>query len=225
MNQNETHSTPRAAAFQKLQLSEIQTEVDAAADYGLFPAIEVEVLADVPVTLLVSPKAGGSKGELNSALEFIASRLFGGSGSKRPCLFRGVELDRLSQIVSTGCDVIPSTAPIYASPHAAKALEYGDVVMAFDLAKLEKTFREVSKSENPETLDRLRQEYPTVLEMDGDWLWFSKLPPDDERTGTIYESYYTFFIPGDPREALLLLFLIGTDRDALRTQFLQSANP
>lgn len=97
-------------------------------------------------------------------------------------------------------------------------MEYGDVVMAFDPHKLDKTFRRVPKSENPDTLLRLKLEYPTMLEVDDD-LWFSRLPPGNGRTGTTYESFYTYFIPGEPREALLLLFLIGDDADALRAEF------
>lgn len=221
MNRKDTHSQSEEHPSEILPLSELQNEVDAAAAEGIFPPIEVEVLATKPISLLVSPKAGGSLSDLDSALGFIASRLFCKSGdSEQTVLFRGVKLTRLGQIMDTGCDVTPSTAPIYASRFAGKAMEYGDVVMAFDSAKLDKTYRKVSKSENPEILSRLKEQYSTVLEV-GDSLWFSKLPPDDERIGTMYESYYTFFIPGDPREALLLLFLIGHDREELRTEFLR----
>jgi hypothetical protein len=205
-------------ASRTVPLSALQGEMDAAADFGMFPPTQVEVLAEKPATLLVSPKEDGNIADLKDAVQFIARRLSPGSDS-RSFLYRGVQLARLSQITSRGCDVIPSTAPIHASPYAGKAMEYGEVVMAFDSAKLDKTFRKVPKSENPEILNRLKQEFPTVIEMDDDSIWFTKLPPNDERAGTIYVSYYTFFIPGDAREALRFLFLIGRDRDALRTEF------
>jgi hypothetical protein len=220
MNPNEPHSTPRNSSSPNLPLDELQAEVDAMAGEGLFTPIEVEVLAAAPITILITPRSGENNNDLSSALNFIANKLFRSSDSARSFLFRGVKLTRLSQIMSTGCDVIPSTAPIYASPYPWKALEYGNVVMVFDSTKLDKTFRKVSKSESPATLSRLREEYPYVKE-DGDWLWFSTVPPGDGRMGTIYESYYTFFIPGDPREALLLLFLVGNDRNALRAEFLK----
>ncbi len=213
-------NAPHAADNPALLVDDLQQEVDAAADYGLFPPIEVEVLAVAPITILVSLRGSGKSDDVSSALGFISSKLFPKDGDTRKFLFRGVKLTRLAQVMSFGCDVSPSTAPLYASEYASKALEYGDLVMVFDPARLDKTFRKVPKSECPETLSRLREEYPTAIEDDENW-WFSKLPPGNGRTGTIYESYYTFFIPGDPHEALLMLFLAGNDRNALRDEFLR----
>jgi hypothetical protein len=203
-----------------LPLSDLQTELNAASDFGLFPAINVELLANQPVTLLLTPRNGGRRDDLSRALGFIGSRLFSHRDEAPHFLFRGVGIKRLAQVMRTGCDVTPSTAPIYASQYPSKAMEYGEVIMAFDPDKLDRTFRRVSKSESPETLKQLKEEYPTLLEVDGH-LWFSRLPPDDGRTGTTYESYYSFFIPGDPRQALLMLFLIGDDPAALRTEFVK----
>ncbi|MCF7787149.1 MAG: hypothetical protein K9N47_13565 [Prosthecobacter sp.] len=224
MNQNEPHSTPNAPVSWKLRSDELQKEVDAAAAFGLFPPIEVEVLADAPSAILVSPKAGEGNSDLSNALDFIAKRLLPRHDDARNFLFRGVELTRLGQVIDFGCDVTPTTAPIYASEYAKKALEYGSLVMVFDSAKLDKTFRKVPKSESAEKLSRLKAEYPTAIEEAEHW-WFSLLPAGNGRTGTFYESYFTFFIPGDPREALLMLFLIGNDRNALRAEFQQRARP
>ncbi len=218
MKEDETAPAGGKRRKRPLPLGELQARVNDASQYGLFPAIDVEVLANVPLTILIKPRKGGHSSEVSDALGFIASELFPlGDESLKP-LFRGVELKRLGHIMGTGCDVLPSTAPIYATPYPAKALEYGDVVMAFDPSKLDKTFRRVPKSENPDTLLRLKLEYPTMLEVDDD-LWFSRLPAGDGRTGTIYESIYTYFIPDEPREALLVVFLIGDSADALRAEF------
>jgi hypothetical protein len=218
MKENEAAPAGGKRRKRPLPLGELQARVNDASQHGLFTAIDVEVLANVPLTILITPRKGGRRSEVEDALGFIASELFPlGDESLKP-LFRGVELTRLGHIMTTGCDVLPSTAPIYATPYPAKAMEYGDVVMAFDPSKLDKTFRRIPKSENPDTLLRLKQEYPTMLEVDDD-LWFSTLPPGDGRTGTIYESVYTYFIPGEPREALLMLFLICDDADALRAEF------
>lgn len=218
MKQNESQTLLSETKSRNLLAGDLQSKVNSAAEFGLFPPVEVEVLATDPVTIMVSPKAGGNRSYADDALAFIARGFIPQWTGGQPFLFRGVEMSRLSQIISTGCDVVPSTSPIHATPYPSKALEYGNVVMAFDAARLDKTFRRVPKSVSLDMLNRLREEYSTMLEVDGD-LWFSRLPPDDVRIGTIYESYYTFFIPGDPREALLVLFLIGDDRDALRAEF------
>ena len=221
MNRNEHHSAPGAPASRNVLIDDLQREVDAAAEYGLFPPIELESLADSPITILISPRLNENGQDLSSALEFIASKLIPRCDSTRNLLFRAVELTRLGQVTNFGCDVAPSTAPIYASESAKKALEYGNVVMVFDPARLDKTFAKVLKSECPATLRRLSKEYPSVKVIEEDWLWFSKLPPGDGRIGTGYEMDYSFFIPGNPHEALLMIFLIGNDRDMLRAEFLR----
>ncbi len=210
--------TAPAGGKRPLPLGELQAKVNDAAQAGLFPAIDVDVLANSPLTVLITPRKGERRSEVGDAFRFIASQLVRLREEYPQLLFRGVSLERLSIVIGTGCDVSPTTAPIHATPYPAKAMEYGDVVMAFDPAKLDRTYRKVPQSENPDTLLRLKQEYPTMLEMEGD-LWFSRLPADDVRTGTIYESIYTYFIPGEPREALLVVFLIGDNADALRAKF------
>lgn len=212
----------RATGASLLLADNLQKEVNAAADFRIFPSIDVEVLATIPITLLISPRAQDtSRDQLNSALEFIAEKLLQRSLEAEAVLFRGVEQSRMEQVTGSGCDVVPSCAPFFASEDANKALEYGELVMVFDPKELDKTFRKVLKSESPETLARLRVEYPSEMEMDEDWLWFSKFPQGDGRIGTLYESDYAFCIPGDPHKALLMFFLIGKDRNALRAEYLR----
>jgi hypothetical protein len=223
MIQNEPNCAPLAPKSIESPIEDLQRQVDAASEFGLFPPIDVEVLGFAPTTILVSPRANvkSDDSDLSGALGFIADTLFPRQSTARDKLYRGVELHRLGQVSRFGCDVTPSTAPIYASEYPKKALEYGELVMVFDSARLDRTYRDVPKSENPRTLSRLREKYPTVIEKDGNRLWFSMLSPDDNRTGTIYEGYYTFYIPGDPHEALLMLFLVGKDPNALRSAFQQ----
>ena len=224
MNQNEPNCTPPPPESFNVLIDDLQNEVDAVSKLGLFPPTDVEVLASTPITILVSRRASvrSNESDVSDALDFIADKLLLRQGTAQNILFRGVSRNRLGQIVTFGCDVTSTTEPIFASVYPKKALEYGELVMAFDSARLDKTYRKVPKSESPETLNLLRKEYPTVIEEDGNWLWFSRRPPGDGRTGTIYESYYTFFIPGDQHEALLMIFLVGNDRNALRAEFLQA---
>lgn len=203
-------------------LDSLQTEIDSGAEFGLFPAIELELLSDAPVTFLVSSR-NRENADLSAALEFIVNKIYPEFDHAPTALFRSVELPRLGQIIQSGCDVVPTSAPLFASTFASKAWEYGGpdkVVMAFDPARLQATFKKVRKSESPALLDQLRIEYPSAKEMDQDWLWFSKLPPGDGRMGTAYETKYSYFIPGNPREALLMVFLVGNDRELLYTEFL-----
>jgi hypothetical protein len=211
MNNKEAHTNAHESSGTRSSLIDnLQKEVDAAAKFGICQMVNVESLADQPITISVSRRVNDSRHDLGSALSFIARKLSPKDGLHQ-FLFRGVKLNQLEHVARSGCDVTPSTAPLHASEYPNKALEYGDLIMVFDPDKLDKTFRIVPKSENPETLSHIREEYPTEIETDVGELWFSKFPREDGRLGTIYESYYTFFIPGDPREALLMLFIIGEE--------------
>lgn len=221
MNTNEPYSTPCAPDARKSPGDDLQREVDAAAKYGLFPPVDVEALADKPITMSVSSQGIESGGDLSSALEFIAKKLLPNHAGIQGVLFRGVDIARLGQITSSGCDAVPSTEIIFATDSAKKALEYGNLVMVFDPAKLERPFKDVLKSEGPEALRRLRTEYPVEKEIDENWLRFSKRPRGSGRIGTGNYRHYEFFIPGNPHEALLMIFLVGNDRDLLRADFLR----
>jgi hypothetical protein len=221
MTQNVPYSTPVAPDSNRSVSDDLQRQVDAAAEYGLFSPIEVEALATAPFTISVSLRAGGNPNHLDPALGFIARKLVPIKAAPQDFLFRGVPLNRLGHVISNGCDVAPSTAPLFASDSAKKALEYGCVVLVFDPAKLEKTFKKVRKSESFSTLHQLREDYASEMEFENDWLWFSKLPPGDGRIGSLYEIEYSFFIPGNPHDALQMIFLIGEDPNALRAEFLR----
>lgn len=201
----------------------LQRQLDQAAGYFGFPSVQLEVLAEDPFTILVSTPGQNGVSALDHCLSFLAGKALRRGEDDLHLLFRCVALTRLGRIIRTGCDVVPSNAPIYAAC-SGKALEYGGfnkVLQVFDPTKLEKTFTKVHKSEAPDVLEPLYQSHPSVKVMDGDWLWFSKLPPGDFRIGTAYEIEYSFYIPGDPLEALLMIFLVGGDTEELRVEFLK----
>ncbi|MDQ8206962.1 hypothetical protein QEH52_05540 [Coraliomargarita sp. SDUM461003] len=206
MSDNETKHTPTSST--KLgSLAGLQKRVDGASNFGVCPLVEIKMVAEQPLTLSVARRDKNERLNLGCALSFIAGELF--PTIKRPqFLYRGVSLKHLEHVSKEGIDVEPTNAPIFATDRPDKALEYGELVMVFDPIKLDKTYRTAPKDAPDEVLSRLRAEYPTELEIDGK-LWFSRMPADNARTGTIYESHYTFFIPDDPHEALLMLFVIG----------------
>lgn len=125
--------------------------------------------------------------------------------------FRGVGLERLPTILATGVDVEPTTAPIFVSDFD-KAWEYGGlpkVVMAFDGRHLERTYREVIISDTPaDEIARLMVDYPTRIEsLDGERLWLTRFPEMDTRANSSSEVEFARWIPGDPFNALLAVFV------------------
>ncbi len=124
--------------------------------------------------------------------------------------FRGVGIDRLAQVLSTGIDVVPSDAPIFAD-RLDKALEYGGVpkvVLALDPTKLDRTFREVSANTDPDAIAELKKTFPTEIKSDcGTMLWLTKLSFEDRRATKSYERDYAWWIPGNSMEALRAVLL------------------
>ena len=211
-----------------MPLDQLQGHIDVAVEWGICSSVDLEILADTPYTILVASRTREESGELMGGLKFIASKALQRRVEAPALLFRSVDIERLGQVFQNGCDVVPTDAPLFATEYGGKALEYGGtdkVVMVFDPSKLRKTYKKASRSESPEVLNQLGKEYPSIMEIDPDWLWFSKLPPGDGRIGSSYETEYAFFIPGDPREALLMVFIIGNDRHSLRAEFLRQTTP
>lgn len=199
----------------------LQQQLDQAARYFGFRPVHLEVLAETPFTILVTQPGRINASAFDHCLTFLAGKALRRNADDLHLLFRSVELARLGQVIRTGCDVIPSTAPMFAAC-SGKALEYGGsnkVVQVFDPTRLEKTFTKVHKSESPKALERLIEKYPSCKEVDGEWLWLSKLPPGDFRIATDYATEYSFYIPGNPLQALMMIFLVGEDPQELRAEF------
>jgi hypothetical protein len=98
---------------------------------------KITVLADSPIPLLVISWSGSLEGDpFESWLSYVEWHAIGppraGIGD---CYKRCVSVDRLGDILSNGCDVIPTNAPIWAAQRMYKSLEYGGdskVMMFFD---------------------------------------------------------------------------------------------
>lgn len=123
---------------------------------------------------------------------------------------RGVGVDRLPIILDHGCDVLPTDSPIYVSD-IVKAAEYGGEIMAmqfFDPARLQRTYKEVPVTVSETELRELAAIYPTRISM-GDRFWLTKLKSTDRRAGSSYEVEFARWIPGDPLQALRMLWIIG----------------
>jgi hypothetical protein len=122
-------------------------------------------------------------------------------------------------ILTTGVDVEPTTAPIFVSDFD-KAWEYGGlpkVVMAFDGTHLQPTCREIIFSETTDDeITGFMGDYPTRIEdRAGERIWLTRFPRTDTRSSTPYEAEYARWIPGNPLEALLAVFVFLPDDDPL----------
>ena len=131
--------------------------------------------------------------------------------------FRGVALDRLPAILANGVDVEPVTAPIFVSEFS-KAWEYGGwpkAVMAFSRMHLECTYREIIIADtDTDEITRLMVDYPTRIEdQAGERLWLTRLPEADARAASSYEREFARWIPGDPFDALLAVFVFMIEDD------------
>lgn len=134
-------------------------------------------------------------------------------------LFRAVSLDLLPKVLSTGVDVEPSNAVVYAGDFE-KAWEYGGLpklVAAYDPRMLKSSCLEIPAATPPEELRRLTQDYPTQLQSrDGQRLWLSRLPKDDTALATPYEAAWAYWIPGNAKAALRAVIICVRPEDASR---------
>ena len=131
--------------------------------------------------------------------------------------WRAVRFDRLPTVLASGVDVEPSDAPIYVGD-IGKALEYGGaikwgareptVLLGFGTDGLDRTFREVRSDIDQAALDRLKETFPNVtLSADGRMLLLSRIADRP----VAYEFDYGYWIPGDPLEALRIVFVLGVE--------------
>lgn len=138
---------------------------------------------------------------------------------------RCVGLERLSVILKTGCDIEPTNSVLWLDMFPDKALEYGGdekVMMIFNLSMTEPSYVKVPANTDAAKLKAWKQNYPTVLSsIDGKELWLSRLPEHDRRVGSPYEVEHARWIPGDPLEALLGIFVLGRNPATLTQSILQ----
>jgi hypothetical protein len=137
-------------------------------------------------------------------------------------LFRGVALDRLLTVFTTGVDVEPTDAPIYCSDFD-KAWEYGGsavgvgprVIFALDQNMLERTFRTLPLDAEPGEIAEVRETYPHHHDEHTAGLWFSRI----DRYRPSDEIPYGYWIPGNAKDALQAIFLLGIEREAVVSAF------
>lgn len=135
-------------------------------------------------------------------------------------LWHAASFDGLGAVASTGIEVTPTDATIYASDSLGKVLEYGGpekLVLVFDPPALDRTYREVSADSPPAEIEALKVLFPFAMPSeDGAILWLTRLPEDDPRRATPYEWNYARWIPGDPFDALQAIVVVGTNSIDLR---------
>ena len=127
-------------------------------------------------------------------------------------------------VLTTGVDVQPTDAPIYGSDFD-RAWEYGEtslgvglrLVFALDSRMLKRTFRTLPLDARASEIAEVRETYPHHHLEHPDCLWFSLI--DSYMPGC--EIPYGYWIPGNAKDALLAVFLLGGELwreviDALR---------
>lgn len=184
--------------------------------------MQYELLIEAPVPVWVVTDCD-DRPPVNAGTD-EALYLTAGSGAAidRYPLFRGVSLDRFLTVYTTGVDVEPTDAPIYCSDFD-KAWEYGGsstgvgprLIFALDQDMLERTFQTLPPDASPAEIAAVRATYPHHHEEHTGGLWFSRLArytPGDEIP-------YAYWLPGDAKNALMAIFLLGVERDAVVSAF------
>lgn len=128
--------------------------------------------------------------------------------------FRGVPLARLRDVLRTGIDVTPTDAPIFCA-EVDKAFEYArpvgggtgpGVTLALRGPRLDRTFQDLDAAASPAEIAATRVTYPHRAGNPGGRTRFSRLA---DQTGPGYEEAYGYWIPGDAREALVGVCVLG----------------
>lgn len=130
--------------------------------------------------------------------------------------YRGVEIARLPQVLTSGVDVVPTNAPIFVSDFD-KAWEYPStsaprVVFALRSNMLKRSFQTLPLDASTAEIADVRTEYPHQHEHDR-CLWFSRIA--EQNRNLAYESAYGYWIPGNAKDALLAAFCFGNPDDIL----------
>lgn len=129
--------------------------------------------------------------------------------------FRGVPLARLADVLRTGIDVTPTDAPIFCTDGVDKAFEYArpavgetgpGLILALRGPHLERTFRDLDADASPAEIATARETYPHPAGNPGGRIRFSRLA---DQTTPGYEEAYGYWIPGNAREALIAVSVLG----------------
>jgi hypothetical protein len=198
----------------------LKDEMKRAAKWGLCASeVQLKILTTFPLTLSVEIARAMNTRDIGPTLEFIARRTLGDPSGDRQLRFRSVSLQRLDLILQTGIDAPREDQHIFVSDSASKACEYGGeskAVMVYDASALSNTYEVIDKSASPQEIERLRRTYVSEKELDNGRILFSRLKG---LVGTDHEIVYARWIPGDPLNALLMVFLVGGDYLILEKAF------
>lgn len=128
--------------------------------------------------------------------------------------YRGVPIDCFNAVVSNGVDTSPPDSPIFCAEED-KAYEYArprsgcdgpGLMYALHGGYLERSFRTLPADAPAEQIAEVRMTYPHQYDNPNGGLYFSRLAG---QTNIAYEMSYGYWIPGNARDALLAIFLVG----------------
>ena len=195
--------------------------------------MELTIIQKKPFGISVIPIDGINRSNYLSKIEDITKDISDFRNSLQiDTLVRGTSYDNLYTVLATGVDVVPSNAPIFCTQLVEKAMEYGwdgrnnptRIILSFyKRAKTKRTFMEISSDTPKNKIENLKKIYPIVdYSTDGRKIFLSRLKESDTRRNTEYELEYGYWIPENPLNALVCLFLLGSftlqEIDDLREQ-------
>jgi hypothetical protein len=128
--------------------------------------------------------------------------------------FRGVGVERLATILSTGADVYPTDSIIYCGA-LEKASEYGPLILAFrhrdedGALVLQRAVATIRPETAAEEAAALRISHPHVLSGSGEIIRVCRVQPEHQARLN-YLRDFGYFVPGDPWRALVGMFLYGS---------------
>jgi len=125
-------------------------------------------------------------------------------------IYRGSSVDRLPLIERVGIDVEPTNQMIFGCYDPTKSLEYGPLLIALDSTMLRKSWRDVAADASAQEIAEAEAEFGTnfLPARDGS-RWYTRGRLDDPMVARPGEQEYGHYIPGDPWEALLGVWLFG----------------
>lgn len=189
-------------------------------------AIRVDYLAEEPIPVIAVEWAGGHDVRgLVDFLERMEDRLLELVDPGFGFAYRRAETDDLRRVLSVGVDVEPEDAVLRVARDPSVVLADGlddtDVLLlVLDQRRLEPTRRRLTDEMDDAERADLRKTYPTTIKSDGgDDVWVSRLAEDDPRLGSEEEMLHSGWIPGDPRDALAYVLLIGPSLAVLRRRW------
>lgn len=169
---------------------------------------DVRLEAELPlVTCATTRDPFFDKDILSNWFLGLAARMLSGDEALDLPMYRAISMDSLAAVATSGIDVTPSDAVIWATDCLDKALEYGGdstkAVLVLDAKALARSFTIVPSGASPSLIEEVEKRIgPDFLAQPDGSRYYSRLPTDDRRRDTPYEREYGWYIPGAPFSAL-----------------------